>query len=84
MTVCLFIFDQYLNPRISLKENFLKTLDGVLWVCDLVSNGSWILVDLMIITTLVALVSIEVNSVIVFLNVLKAETLVPSLWEHIK
>jgi hypothetical protein len=67
-----------------LQENLLKTLDSVLWGDNLVTNSSWVLEDLMIVTTLVALVTIEMNNVIVFLNILQAETFVPSFWEDIK
>ena len=48
------------------------------------SNSSWILVNLVVIASLVAFVSIEVDLLILALDVLKAEGLVPSLWEHVE
>jgi len=69
---------------ISLQEKFLEALYCVLWVGDLVANGSRVLEYLMIIATLVALVAVEVDLVVIILHVLQAEGLVPALREHIE
>ena len=55
-----------------------------MWVGDFVTDSTRVFVDFMIIATLVALVSEEMNFIIFLLNVLEAPRFVPSLWEHIK
>ena len=68
----------------SLQEKFLEALYCVLWVGNLVANGSWVLVYLMVIAALVALVAVEVDLIVLVLHVLEAEGLVPALWEHVE
>lgn len=53
-------------------------------VGDFVPDSTRVLVDLMIIATLVALVSEEVDNIILVLNVLEAERFVPPLWENVE
>ena len=48
------------------------------------TNSSLVLVDLMIVAAWVALVTEEMNLIVILLNILEAERLIPSLWEYIK
>ena len=74
----------YVHCVSSLQEYILKELDGLIWIGNFVPDGSLIRIDLMIVTSRLALITEEVNLIIVFLNILQAEALVPSFREHVK
>lgn len=53
-------------------------------VSNFVTDGSWVFVNFMIVSSFVALVSEKVDFIVLFLNELKAERFVPPFWEHIE
>ena len=66
------------------KEELGEDADGVIRVSNLVSDGSWIRKDLVVIAAGLALVAEEVDLVKVLLNELEAVGLVPAFGEHIE
>lgn len=77
---------------LSIKEQLLELGVRVIWVSNRMSDSSWILVDLVVVTALVCLVAEEVDGIILdavwlfglVLQVLEAVCLVPSSWEYIE
>ena len=68
----------------SRQEELVENFDSILWVGDLVSDGARVFVNLMVVSSLIALVSEEVDFIVLLLNVLEAERFVPPLWEDVK
>ena len=69
---------------LSLEEHFLETLYGVGGIGNFMADGSAVLVDLVVVSTFVAFITVEMNLVILLLNVLEAKRFVPALGENIK
>ena len=57
---------------------------GVSWMSNHMSYSSFISINFMIVSSLVAFISIKMYLIILFFNVLKAEWFVPSFWKNIK
>ena len=49
----------------------VQLVNGVLWALHFVTNGSWVDVNFVVITTLEILVAVEVDVVIIVFNELK-------------